>query len=248
MSGLAKIYEKTIKRELLAHGAWLPVTNTLKVGDYGFFEGGVFRSIGNINNKYPEIKLDITEGPTTKIDFSSEGTKTIKLDAQGNMVDSFAALGNAKASLKFQFSKENSVVIKINEIAVKQLQNMDEVAITLASKKDWKRKYKVVSAVYNGKDCLVICSREAGSDVQIGANADILKNVEAGKAEGSFEMSSSKSGLFNSVGEAGVIALRLFKVNWRGNISVLSDDQLADAVNAEESPTKEFDWSAEDDF
>ena len=248
MSGLAKNYEKVIKKELAAHGAWFPVTNTLKVGDYGFFDGGVFRSIGNIKDKYPDITLNIVEGPPAKIDFSSEGTRTFKLDADGNTIDSFAAIGNVDATLKFEFSKENSVVIKIEKIVVNQLQNIEEVAIAIASKKDWKKKYKVMSAAYIGKDCLVICSREAGSDFKISASANLLKAVEAGKASGAFETSSTKSSTFHSVGEEGVMALRLFKLNWLGNIKVLSDDQLADAVKTEQSPTDDSDWSTEDDF
>ena len=79
MSGLAKSYEKAIHKELQAHAAWLPVTNTLKVGDYGFFDGGVFRSIGNLTDNYPELELKIEKGPSTKIDFTSEGTKSFKL-------------------------------------------------------------------------------------------------------------------------------------------------------------------------
>jgi hypothetical protein len=248
MSGLAKNYEKVIRKELAAHGAWFPVTNTLKVGDYGFFDGGVFRSVGNVTDKYPDVALKVVEGPATKIDFSSEGTRTSRLDAGGNALESFAAVGNVEAKLKFEFTKENSVVIKIANIVVNQLQNIEEIALLLASKKDWKKKYKVISATYVGKDSLVICSREAGSDFQISASANLLKSVEAGKASGAFETSSTKSSAFHSVGEEGVMALRLFKLNWRGNLKVLSDDQLADAITTEESPTDEFDWSTEDDF
>ncbi len=248
MSGLAKSYEKAIKKELSAHGAWFPITNTIKVGDYGFFDGGVFRSIGNIGDKYPNITMKIVEGPPAKIDFSSEGTRTTKLDAAGNAIESFAALGNAEASLKFNFSRENSVVIKIDEIKVEQLQNLEEVAIGLAAKKDWKKRYKVVSAAYSGKDCLVICARESDSDFKISGKANLLKALEGGKASGAFETSSSKSSTFHTVGEKGVMALRLFKLNWLGNIRVLSDDQLADAVSTEHSPTTFTDLGAEDDF
>jgi len=228
MSGLAKSYEKAIYKELRAHAAWLPVTNTLKVGDYGFFEGGVFRSIGNLTDKYPELSLKVEQGPSTKIDFTTEGTKTVKLNASGETTDSFARLGDAKASLKFEFTKKNSVVVKINEINVEQLQNIEEVADFLVSKDNWKKKYKVISATYSGNDCLVVCAREAGTEFQISGSANLLKAVESGKAEAGLEISSSKSSAFNSVGESGVVALRMFKLNWRGSLKLLKDDQQPD--------------------
>ena len=248
MSGLAKSYEKAIRKELSAHAAWLPVTNTIKIGDFGFFDGGVFRSMGNIKDKYQEIALKVQAGPPAKIDFSSEGTKAVKLNAAGEVTDSFARLGDASASLKFEFNKENSVVIKVGEIRVDQLQNIEEVALELAAKKNWKKKYKVVSATYTGKDCLVVCAREANTEFSISANADLLKEVETGKAEGGFETSASKSGTFNAIGDSGVIALRMFKLNWFGNPKLLADDQLADAVKIEKEFGANTEEALEDDF
>jgi hypothetical protein len=41
MSGLAKTFNQSIKKEVNAYAAWFPVTNTFKIGDYGLIEGGV---------------------------------------------------------------------------------------------------------------------------------------------------------------------------------------------------------------
>lgn len=221
MSGLARNYEKAIKKELSAHGAWFPIINTYKVGDFGFFEGGVFRSVGNIKDKYSDIDLNIAKGPSAKVNFSSDGTSTLKFDAEGNTVGSFAQLGDAEASLKFKFSKENSVVLKANEVTLEQLQNIEEVATFLGAQNSWKRKYKVVSHTYTGANCIVICARESGSEFSINAKADILSDIEGGKADAGFETSSSNSSTYNSVGETGVLALRFFKLNLFGNIKLV---------------------------
>ncbi|MCW5516168.1 hypothetical protein [Muriicola sp. Z0-33] len=243
MSGLAKSFQKAIKRELGTNAAWLPVSNTLKIGDYGFFEDGVFRSIGNITDKYPGIELKIAIGSPTKINFTSEGTKTFKLDAGGNTTNSFEALGEANASLKFAFNKSDSVVVKASEVGVDQLQNIESVANVLASKSDWKNKFKVVSAAYTAKNCLIVCAREAGTEFAINANANILKEIDAGKVNGSIETTSSNNSTFESIGETGVIAIRLFKLNIFNQLRMRGPASTA-SVEIQEI----FDMDPEDDF
>ncbi|GGW37125.1 hypothetical protein [Arenibacter certesii] len=245
MSGLAHSYEKAIKKELGAHAAWLPVTNTLSVGDFGYFEGGVFRSVGNLNKKYPDIVLDITPGPATKVNFTTEGTRITRVGADGKSTDSFASLGDAEAALNYKFEKENSLVIKAEKVTVDQLQNIDEVALALAGKSEWRKKYKVISAVYTGENCLIICAREAGSDFSIKASANILGQIEGGKAEGGLNTSSSTASTFNSIGESGVVGIRLFKLNWFNKTKLLGDDQLtAEDITIEDT----LDKAIEDDF
>lgn len=227
MSGLASSYEKAIKKELGAHAAWLPVTNTLKVGDFGYFESGVFRSVGNLKDKYPDIAMDISPGPPTKLNFTTEGTRASKIGLGGNTTDSFAALGDVEASLKYEFSKQNSLVLKIDKVEVNQLQNIDDVALALAAKSNWRKKYKVVSATYTGKNCLIICAREANSDFTINASAHILSEIEGGKAEGDFKTSSSNASTYDSIGESGIVAIRLFKLNFFNKTKLLGDDQIS---------------------
>jgi len=226
MSGLAHSYQKAIKKEIGAHAAWLPATNTLKVGDFGYFEGGVFRSVGNLKNKYPDIVLDIAPGPGTKLNFTTEGTRVSKIGLGGKTTDSFAALGDIEASLKYEFGKKNSLVLKADTVVVEQLQNIDEVALSLAAKSNWRKKYKVVSASYTGENCLIICAREAESNFTISASANILSEIEGGKAEGDFKTTSSKASTYDCIGESGVLAIRLFKLNLFNKTKLLGDDQL----------------------
>lgn len=213
MSGLARSYEKAISKEIGAHAAWFPVTNTLKVGDFGYFEGGVFRALGNLKDRYPDIVLKTALGPGSKLNFTSEGTKVSRIGAGGTTTDTFATLGNVQAALTYKFGKENSLVLKAEKIIVEQLQNIDDVGMALASKSNWRKKYKVVSAAYTGENCLIICAREAGSEFTIKASANILSQIEGGKAEGGFETSSSNDSTYESIGESGVLAIRMFKLN-----------------------------------
>ncbi len=244
MSGLAKSYEKAIRSEIGAHAAWFPVTNTLKVGDFGYFEGGVFRALGNLKDRYPDIVLKIAPGPPSKLNFTTAGTRVSRIVAGGTTTDSFATLGNVQAVLNYKFDKENSLVLKAEKVMVEQLQNIDDVGMALASKSNWRRKYKVVSATYSGENCLIICAREAGSDFTIKASANILGQIEGGKAEGGFETSSSKASTYESIGESGVLAIRLFKLNLFKKTQLVRGEQPSTNLKIEDT----LDMNIEDDF
>lgn len=223
MSGLAENYGRIVKRELNAHAAWFPITNTFEVGDFGLIEDGTFRPIGKIRQRYPDIKINTQPGSKTGIDFKTDGTRSVVLDVNGD-VTSYQALGNAEGRLKISFSRENSAMIK-TEITSIQMTNIAEVADALRKQKDWTRRYKVVSAVYVGANATVLCSREAGTELTLSAKADILQAVEAGKASAALAITSNKSGVFHSVGETGVIALELFKLRLLGGgINTLAVD------------------------
>jgi len=226
MSGLAKSFNQVLRKELNAYAAWFPVTNTFEIGDFGLIEGGVFKSMGKIGQKFPDIELKISVGPKSKIDFSSEGTRMVKLGANGE-VATFAALGDADASLKLMFSKANSCVVKA-ELSSLQLSNIEEVGIKLANKSSWKKQYKVVSSVYKGDHCVIVCAREANTEVTISGAANLLQQVDGGKVSASLDIQSNKKSVFNSVGESGVLGLDLFKLNLLKKVKLLAEVSKGD--------------------
>ena len=229
MSGLAQNYGRIVKRELNAHAAWFPITNTLEVGDFGLIEDGVFRPIGKIPQKYPDIEVKTQAGPKTEIHVKTEGTTSVVLDLDGN-VKTFQALGDAEGQLKISFKKENAVMLE-SSITSKQMTNIDDVAKALNKKKDWKNRFKVVSSVYVGEKATVLCSRDAGTELSLKGKADVLKAVEAGNAGVGLAVTSNKSGVFHSVGETGVIAIELFKLKMiGGGVNTLGDVDPKDPV------------------
>jgi len=211
--GVAQNLNKAFQRDLNSYVAWWPAVNSFKVGEYGVFNDGIFESQGNLLSKHPDIKLDIQPGEKViDFEFASEGVKTFKLDANGKAIASFAGLGDAGAKLKLVFEKADSCKVTA-KMSVTELKNIDEVGKFLADKSDWRNKFSVVSRTYTGKNCVVICTREAGTEIELSASADILQQVEAGKVEASVGFKSSNKSTFNAVGETGVLALKLFKLN-----------------------------------
>ncbi len=247
MSGLKKKINNATRRELGAYIAWFPVTNTFKIGDYGLIEDGVFRPVGSIADEFPDIELRVENGPPSTIDFVSDGTKmtSFGVNAEGNLepVDSFISLGDAEARLKVEFQNADSCIIKAS-VESKELKNIHEVAVKLAGKSNWKRRYKVVSATYSGTDCVVICSREAGTEVMLSGNANVLEKVKGGKVDGNVGFTETRNSAFHSIGKTGVIGIQLFKVKWLGS----GPNILEGAINPDDIGTEELTGDVEDDF
>lgn len=239
--GLPQSFNKAVHDQLASYAAWMPIVNTFKIGDYGFFKDGIFTSLGNLTDKYPDINLVIDDGGPADIDFVSSGTKTFKFDAEGNTATSFAALGDAEASLKIVFESSDSSMIKAN-LRVQTLRNVDEVATQLANKDSWRNKFSVVSKIYIGLNCVVICSKEAGTEIEIKAGADVLQQVEGGKVQGAFEFKSTRDSTFKAIGETGVLALGLFKLNIFNNVRIMS------LQKGQDFDTVKLEGEIEDDF
>jgi hypothetical protein len=96
--------------------------------------------------------------------------------------------------------------------------------------------------VYTGQNCVVICSKEAGTEIEIKAGADILKQIEGGKVNGEFEFKSNRDSTFKAIGETGVLALSLFKLNIFNKPRVLAIGEKVDFK------VEEVKGEMEDDF
>jgi hypothetical protein len=57
--------------------------------------------------------------------------------------------------------------------------------------------------------------------VDIVGTVDVLKQLELGKVEVKPRISSSTAAVVNTVGDTGVVGLRLFKLGWFGGLKIL---------------------------
>ena len=62
--GTPRLFNQTLKSLLQINAAWLPVTNTFRLGDYGVMSEGVFVKIGNIETDFG-IALERALGPNS---------------------------------------------------------------------------------------------------------------------------------------------------------------------------------------
>jgi len=209
----AALFNRILYAELNAYAAWLPVTNTFKLGDYGLISNGVFTPIGNIT----EFGVAFAEehGPPATLDLTSAGTRVIRFVGDVEV----PALPDAPldAKLVFHFPNESSVLAKAAAITTKQMGNVRQVASTLVRAKGWERRYRVVWGTYTGQRCAVVTTRSSNASFELSGKANVLSKLELGAVEAGVTLAHERNIGFKSLGKTGVIALRLFKLKLWGD-------------------------------
>jgi hypothetical protein len=223
MSQLARSFNKALYNDLTIYAAWYPVANTIRLGDFGLIEDGVFRAMGNISEF--DVKFNQAAGASASIDFMSQGGTAVRM-LGGAKVDSYPEVGSLDATLSFNFECANSCLIK-GMLSVIEMQNIYQVAKRLKAHDGWERRFRVVSATYTGEKSVIIATSESGTKVEFSATVDALKQVELGKVDADVAIQSSREKVFMSVGKTGVVGLRLFKLGIFGGVKVLGDEEAA---------------------
>jgi hypothetical protein len=208
--GLPKQFNDIIEGQLNIFAAWLPITNTFQLGDYGIIADGVFAKMGNIK----EFGIDFTqgEGKEAKIDFTSDSTHVTNF-AAGAQVDVIPE-GAIDAKVTFKFDKEKSFIVKAPSINVSTIENVNEVGTKLIGISKWEKRFKVVYQTYFAKDAAIMSTIDAGTEISFTGDAKALQQLSVGSASVGFN-SSSKLGL-DLQGAEGIIGLGLFQIKRGG--------------------------------
>lgn len=224
--GLPKQFNDVIESQLNIFAAWLPITNTYQLGDYGIIADGVFAKMGNIK----EFDIDFTTGkaPDAKLDFTSDRTHVTNF-AAGAQVDVIPE-GAIDAKVTFKFENEKSFLVKAPTINVNTIENVNEVGTKLIGNSKWELRFKVVYQTYFAIDAAIMSTIDAGTEITFNGDAKALQQLSVGSASVAFN-SSSKLGL-NVQGAAGIIGLGLFQIKRGGllgigkeKVNILSEDE-----------------------
>ncbi|QFT71802.1 hypothetical protein FIU92_02075 [Ruegeria sp. THAF33] len=229
--GTPRTYNRLLNTQIKMFAAWLPVTNTFRLGDYGLMSGGVFHQIGHIS----EFLGGDAVGPgntrssdnSTTVDLKSEGT-VVARTAAGVEVDAFPPAGDVDAEMKIEFTREDSFLVKA-KLTREDLDNTAFLAGQLKKQSGWKLKYRVVSSLYKTEGCTVISAKRAGAEIKLGGSASALKALDAASASTEVTYSSNQDIGLEIVGEGGVMGLGLFKLRLLGGgLRVLSNGHAPD--------------------
>ena len=184
--GLAKSFQKSVKKDLKFHAAWIPVANTFRVGTYGLVEGGVLRSLGHITDDFGIDIGELEKGNATTLDFESKGVTTIRTVA-GLKVDAFPDAGDVDAGLAFEFSDSDSVVLKTPVLDYRSMPSVQKVANQLAKHDDWSNSYRVVSGIYKARTSVVLlASEEQNAEIDEGTGDErmVLRQTKSKDLKG----------------------------------------------------------------
>src|SRR5689334_20002581 len=107
LMGTARKFNKILHSELDVHAAWVPVTNTFALGDYGVFSDGVFVKMGNIAEF--GVTFATASGAPTRFRFRSDGVRVTKFVA-GAEVPAIPQV-DLEASIRIEFSTSDSFYV-----------------------------------------------------------------------------------------------------------------------------------------
>lgn len=223
--GTAQLFSSVLHNEIRVHAAWLPITNTFRIGDYGLISDGVFVAMGNIAEF--AVTPEVMDGPPSAVDFKSDGTRYARLagDATLSEVPSLPD-ANIGAKLVIEFQRADSFLIKA-KITCKLISNVAAVAEKLSASGRWQTRWAVVSGLYTGENSLIVSSRSAGTKLEISGTATALKQLDLGGASAGITVNASENVGLQVIGQTGVIGLSLFKLGFfRGGPVVLAREDI----------------------
>jgi hypothetical protein len=204
---LPDLFNDLILKQLNVHAAWLPITNTFSIGDYGLISNGVFSRLGNIEQDFG-VSFTTKPGNPSTIDFKSAGTRVFKLSA-GAKVNTIPA-GAVDAKVLIQFGKEQSFWIQSPEIQVTEIVAIQKLAEQLSKIKAWRNKFKCIFQVYHAKNAVIFSTVEANSEIEFSGDISALDRLDL--AHAGINFSSKKSLGLEIKGKEGTIGLGLFRV------------------------------------
>ena len=209
--GTAAIFDEIVYSALNAHAAWLPITNTFELGDYGLISNGVLVKMGNIGDFGVAFTKEV--GPNSQFKFSSKGTRIAKI--VGNAEVNAFSDDNLASKITLEFAHESAFFIRAN-LTVVQMQNVNQVVRNLrdAVERGWRRKFRVVSGIYTGQHCTIISSSAGQSRIELNGTAKTLKEFDLGNVAAGITASSHEDIGIELIGQSGAIGLSMFKLPW----------------------------------
>jgi hypothetical protein len=176
MSSIVDIYSKEVHNNFKPlYANWDP-GQPIDLGAYGLLVDEVFTRIGNVSHWGVKNIVDIPQGGTDQLSFSSKGSTSISFNAAGTV--NVAGIVNAKPSLKIDFKSENSVFFnaagcKHHMIDDKNALADSIMALYTGGKGKWKREWVVVTDYIEADSATIVVSGGNSSSIELEATADV---------------------------------------------------------------------------
>ena len=208
---IARALARVLRDNFQMHVAWVPLTTSFSLGDYGLWRDGVFAPVGNIREF--GVKPKVERGREIKLDFISSRASSTRVDAKGEIPQ----LSGAGAEVHLHFADGQSLLIKVGKLVSTRISNIAEVARQLDASKRWRWPQKVVGELFVGEDVLLIATSERDTTVSLrGAASGAGVGLDSLKVDAGATVHANKQLGLNIVGGAGPLGLGLFRVRLSG--------------------------------
>ena len=147
---------KTFREHLAMHVAWVPMTSSVSLGDYGLWRKGLFVPIGNVSEFGVALRRE--RGKESRLDYSSEAA--VSVGAAGT-----SDCGPIRGELGMRFTKAGGCLVRVGRLTSARIGNLAEVARALARLPEWRRRYKLVTEVFTGEDVLIAVTAERDTEL-----------------------------------------------------------------------------------
>lgn len=181
-------YLKNIHSALKYRATWSP-GSSMKLGDVGTFQGGVFVQESSLENLGITGVQTISGEEFNQFNYTSESGVSINTKAKGSAQLPGSQLELEDAGFSIDLSNEKSVIFRTNkptEHKITNMANIAEQAMELYQKGKWHRNWVVVSNVIEVEAATIIISGSKSCHIDISAKgkADVgtadLVNLDAG--------------------------------------------------------------------
>lgn len=245
----AVAFNRIIRRHLRRQAAWLPVLSSFGVGDYGFYEAGVFRQIGNIRDL--GIDFDTAAGGTISLDFQTRRDSEVSFFVEGRGQVPQLPDSDIEARIEFAFARRGSFLLKAPTVHSSTMKDIAGVAgkIGALPRGAWRYRYKLVTEVLVAERATMVGTQTRNTTVTISGKANALRRFDLGDVAAELTVKANRSLGLNIVGDgSGPVALGLVKISRRGAPHAsLTEAQGSAEVAFETEPTDD-DVEPEDDF
>ncbi len=222
--GLAEDVAGVLHEQLKCQVAWLPVSNTFALGDYGIISHGVFSKLGNV--KEFSTPFLPAEGPPVQLDFVSADAKVTSF-AGNTQVGALPDDPAIDASISIAFSRPGSFLLKARTVRVSAIENINQVMAFLHDHIGWRDSFKVVTRLWTAEKAALLSTVAADTKVVLVAKAPALKKFQLGEVDAHINIGRSRELGLQLLGARGVIGLGLTHRKFFGGLnSADNDDDL----------------------
>lgn len=246
----ARAYDRIIRRHLRRHAAWIPVVSPFEVGDYGFYDGGVFRQIGNIRSRLG-IEFETKPGGQVSLDFQTRKGTEVTFFVEGRGEVPQLPDTDVEARIDFAFTGSRSFLLKAPVVTSTTMQDIAGVAAQISQlpRRSWRRRYKLVTEVLSAKEAVMVGTQTRNTTVSLNGKANILRQLDLGNVAAGVKVTANRDIGLRVEGESGSIALGLVRVSRRGSVGLESLRSSTESSGPTfETESNDDDLEVDDDF